>query len=462
MVLWFRVFAAPGRRCGEDPVTGRTTIPVRNRPVVERFARVETWPVAKKNALLTGAALVAHAGSFGLAFIPIDHLEGIDTVGYLRWVLVGVGALGLIFMASVIEMTLGREGSWTAYALVLVYGAWIAAFVQAQGGWSAAAFSFFPLTVVLVALYFGERVGWFAFVAGILMIAVREVLERTGQLEYAPLLRDRSLDVYESGHWAAASAIGIFAVFIFCFTISILVVATRRQQDARLQAAHAELVRVNDLVARYAPRQVKQRILDGEHSPDYAPERLRLTLFFSDVVGFTQSSDEMDPESLAAGLNTYFAAMTEIAERHGGTVDKFLGDGLMIFFGAPVVGDDRQYARAAVTMALEMQQAMPALNQMWVGHGARRTLEVRMGINTGYASVGDFGSPTRKAYSAMGVQVNLAARIQAQCKPGRVLVSDSTWSLIRQDFDGVDEGALTFKGLHYPVRCYTIAGPQRD
>ncbi len=432
----------------------RVRVEIRERPIVDRFIDIASWPTAKKTALLTGAAFLSHGFSFGLCAIAVRGLDGFDTRGYLMWVLVGLAALLLVFLASVVETVRGHEGAWTAYALVLAYGGWIAAFVQVQGGWSAATFSFFPLAVVLVALYFGERVGWFAFGAGMIMISLRDLLERAGPLNYAPLLQDRSLDVYASGRWAAASAIGIFAVFVFCFSISILVVASRRQQDLRLQ-------RANKLVARYAPRQISQRILAGEHSPEYAPERLRLTVFFSDVVGFTQASDEMDPESLATALNTYFAEMTEIAERHGGTVDKFLGDGLMIFFGAPVATDDRSHARAAVEMALDMQQAMPALNEMWIDHGGRRSLEVRMGINTGYASVGDFGSPSRKAYSAIGVQVNLAARVQAECQPGQVLVSDSTWALVRNDFNGIDEGESTFKGLHYPVRCFIVSG-RRD
>ena len=438
------------------------TLGIRKRPIVDRFAAIDSWSTAKKSALLTAVAILAQVVGFGLAAFVIRGLAGLDTGGYLILVLVGAGALGLVFIASVVAMSLGLEGNWTAYALVLSYGGWVAIFVHAQGGWSTATFSFFPLAVVLVALYYGERVGWFAFVAGLLMNGLADLLDRAGLVDYAPLLNDRSLNVYQSGQWAAASAIVIFAAFVFCFTISIFVVAARRQLDLRLQHAHAQLVQANGLIGRYAPHQISQRILSGEHPPDYAPERLRLTVFFSDLVGFTQSSDEMDPESLAAALNTYFAEMTEIAERHGGTVDKFLGDGLMIFFGAPVATDDRSHALAAVEMALSMQEAMPALNEMWIDRGGRRSLEVRMGINTGYASVGDFGSPSRKTYSAVGVQVNLAARVQAECRPGQVLVSDSTWALIRNDFDGIDEGESTFKGLHYPVRCFTISGPREN
>ncbi len=100
-----------------------------------------------------------------------------------------------------------------------------------------------------------------------------------------------------------------------------------------------------------------------------------------------------------------------IAERHGATINQFVGDGIMIFFG--------------MRMALEMQRRMLELKDVWVHRGIRKPLRVRIGINTGHASVGDFGSEGRKVYSAIGVQTNIAARIQAACEPGRVLISDS-------------------------------------
>ena len=345
--------------------------------------------------------------------------------------------------------------------MVIAYGTWITAFVQAMGSWSTITWALYPLAVVVIALYFGGGVGWVAFAVGIVLIAAREALERFSTVPYAPLLQNGAAPAQPPGAFAAATATVVFGTYIFCFAISMLVVAARRHQDLRLRLAHTRLERANALVARYAPRQVNDRILTGEHTPDFAPERCRLTMFFSDVVGFTQSSDEMDPESLAAALNTYFETMTEIAERHGGTVDKFLGDGMMAFFGAPTTTGDQTDARSAVAMALEMQRSLPHLNEMWLSHGGRRPLEVRMGVHTGYASVGDFGSATRKTYSAIGLQVNLAARVQDKCRPGEVLVTDATWTLIRHHFEGVDEGEFELKGIHYPVRCYSVAGSHR-
>jgi class 3 adenylate cyclase len=129
----------------------------------------------------------------------------------------------------------------------------------------------------------------------------------------------------------------------------------------------------------------------------------------------------------------------------------------MIFFGAPQATSDRDHALRAVRMALEMQRRMLELKGSWGQRGIRKPFRARIGINTGHASVGDFGSPGRKTYSAIGVQTNIAARIQAHCEPGRVLISDSTWALVREDIPCTDKGELQLKGVHYPVRVYEVA-----
>lgn len=430
------------------------------RSLTDWFTRVEPWSTSKKTRLFSGLAFLAHLVFICGSALPMGFVHGVDAKGYFLLTLVGAAVLGLVFLASVVEVALGHEGRWTAYALVIAYGTWITSFIQGLGSWGTVTWALYPLAVVVIALYFGGGIGWVSFAAGIALISAREVLERSGIIAYAPLLQDANASTQPSGAFVVATAATVFGTYVFCFAFSLLVVAARRHQAQRLELAHRRLERANELVARYAPRQVSAQILAGEHAPNFAPERRRLTLFFSDVVGFTQSSDEMDPESLADALNTYFETMTEIAERHGGTVDKFFGDGMMAFFGAPTAEGDQADARAAVAMALEMQRALPALNEMWLSHGGRRKLEVRMGIHTGYASVGDFGSATRKTYSAIGLQVNLASRVQDQCKPGAVLVTDATWTLIRQHFDGIEEGEFSLKGIHYPVRCYAVTGPR--
>jgi len=167
-------------------------------------------------------------------------------------------------------------------------------------------------------------------------------------------------------------------------------------------------------------------------------------------------SEELEPEDLANVLHDYFTEMSRIARKHGGTVDDLVGDAILVFFGAPERTDDHDQALRAVRMAVEMQAAMLPLNQRWEAAGIPETLWVRMGINTGVVTVGNFGSEERTKYTALGKQVNIAARIQAQCEPGKVLLSQTTWLLVREDLACTPKGELMLKGLHKPMPAYEV------
>lgn len=429
---------------------------ITSRPIVEWFAQVDGWRTCRKSVWLSALFVFMQVATGTVALGFLSGWGGIDA-SRLAWVIVGGIVAGMLtYLASLAALRSAGDGLWTAYLIIVVYGVWISALVQAMGSWSTPFFIYYPLAVVLMALCYGERVGWVAFVIGGIMLCVREVLERTGLIDYAPALVDRSVDSQNSVAWATANSLVVMPTFAFAFFISMLVVATRRFQDRRLHQAHDQIQRSNALIARYAPREIAERILAGEHTADYRPERLKLTIVFADVVAFTDSSDEMDPEELADFLNDYLAQMSDIVERHGTTINQFLGDGIMIIFGAPYAGDDRDNAVRAVRMAMEMQDSMPGLNETWTQRGGRHGFQVRIGINTGFASVGDYGSPGRKTYSAIGVQVNVAARIEEACPPGKILVSDTTWGLAGGQFVGTDNGEVALKGIHFPVRVYEI------
>lgn len=427
-----------------------------SRPFIEWFAEVDGWRTCRKSVWLSGLFVLMQVATGSVALVFLGVWGGVD-MGLLAWVIgAGIAAGTVTYLACLAALRSEGDGRWTAYLIIVVYGVWISAIVQAMGSWSTPFFIYYPLAVVLMALCYGERVGWFAFVIGGIMLSVREVLERTGLIDYAPVLVDRSVDSQDAVAWATANSLVVMPTFAFAFFISMMVVATRRLQDRRLHQAHDQIQRSNELIARYAPREIAERILAGEHTADYRPERLKLTIVFADVVAFTDSSDEMDPEELADFLNDYLAQMSDIADRHGTTINQFLGDGIMIIFGAPYPGDDRDNAVRALQMAVEMQDSMPALNETWIRRGGRHGFQVRIGINTGYASVGDYGSPGRKVYSAVGVQINLAERIEAACRPGKDLVSDTTWALVGDEFVGTDVGEVELKGIHFPVRVYEI------
>lgn len=172
--------------------------------------------------------------------------------------------------------------------------------------------------------------------------------------------------------------------------------------------------------------------------------------------GFTAASDQLEPEELSSLLNEYLSEMVRIAEHYGGTVNQFVGDAIMILFGAPEATNDRDHALRAVRMAIHMQRRMLELQKEWFNTGIQTPFRIRVGINTGSVNVGNFGSEGRLTYTAIGKQTNLAARIEAQCQPGRILISHSTWALIREEIPCIERGEIEAKGLHYAIRVYEV------
>lgn len=228
-------------------------------------------------------------------------------------------------------------------------------------------------------------------------------------------------------------------------------------QEAALREQAEALDRANRLISRYVPAQVASRILAGDDTVERL-DRRKVTVFFSDVVGFSDLADRIEAEEFARLLNEYLAEMTAIADAHGGTVDKFIGDAIVVLFGAPTRGSEREHALAAVRMGLAMQARMAALRERWLREGIEEPFQVRIGVNTGVASVGNFGSHGRMDYTAIGRQVNLAARLQTACEPGRVLVSHATWALVESEIPCEPRGAIQVKGVHHPVRVYEALG----
>ena len=417
--------------------------------LVERFIEINGWSTSRKTALL--AVLVLPAFVINSLTVHFALPRQIVNVGLFdRMAEAGTLAIVICFIASLLAIGAGKEGRWTAYLFVVLVGGFFFSVNYVFGSWSSPYLALSVLGIILVALYYGEQIGWFGFFLFVFWLAAIRILEVNGVLPYAPGLLDRSVDAQQANGWLVGVIVVTMSTFLFCFVISLLVVAAQKLQDRRLHAAQK-------LIRRYVPSQLADEIIKGEHSEVFRPERTKLTIFFSDVEGFTDSSDSLDPEDLAAVLNEYLSEMTVIAERHGATINQFVGDGIMIFFGAPQATTDHDHALRAVRMALEMQRRMLELKDVWVQRGIRKPFRARIGINTGHASVGDFGSAGRKMYSAIGVQTNIAARIQAHCEPGRVLISDSTWALVREDIACIDKGELQMKGVHYPVRAYEVA-----
>ena len=230
----------------------------------------------------------------------------------------------------------------------------------------------------------------------------------------------------------------------------------------QIQNQREQSIALSHKLSKYLSPQVWQSIFTGERDVRLETQRKKLVIFFSDIKGFTELSEEMEPEALTELLNHYFNEMSEVALKYGGTIDKFVGDSIMIFFGDPTSQGQRADAVACVSMAIEMRKHMKIMRQKWRSQGIKTPLEIRMGISTGYTTVGNFGAENRMDYTIIGKEVNLASRLESLAEPGEILVSYETFSLIKDRIMCRDKGEITVKGFGRPVAIYEVVDFRRD
>ena len=228
-----------------------------------------------------------------------------------------------------------------------------------------------------------------------------------------------------------------------------------KNQDIIKQKSE-RLEEISKRLASYLSPQVFESIFYSEDAPSKRHQRKNLTVFFSDIVNFTDLSDTLEPELLATVINNYLSEMTNIAIEYGGTIDKFIGDAVMVFFGDPETNGEREDALACVEMAARMQSRIVELQSYWKKLGIKDSMQVRMGISTGFCTVGDFGSTQRLDYTAFGSPVNLAARLQDLAPAGGILISDATQSLIGDDVDSESYQTITPKGFARAVDTFIL------
>ena len=206
----------------------------------------------------------------------------------------------------------------------------------------------------------------------------------------------------------------------------------------------------------FIPGQLVDKILTA--SKQIEGERRTVTVLFSDVVGFTTISEKLDPEAVYNIIDESVAAFREAIYAHEGTLDKFMGDGVMALFGAPVMHEDDP-ARA-IRCALDMQAALKVISDRLVAqHGI--TLQMRIGLNLGTVVVGDIGADLKMNYTALGDTVNVASRLQSVAEPGTVLASRAVYEETRALFDFSELGSIRVKGRVEPVEIYQVVGPKR-
>ena len=218
----------------------------------------------------------------------------------------------------------------------------------------------------------------------------------------------------------------------------------------------AERHRVMNIFGRYLSPQVLDKVIqDGEKSLALGGEERELTALFADIRGFTSLSEVLAPPEVVEILNEYLTLVTEAIFKHGGTLDKYIGDAAMALYNVPYEQED--HVMRAVKSALLMQELGTALHYDLLEHYGR-DVRFGIGINTGPAVFGNIGSPSRMDYTAIGDTVNVASRLESNAGPGQILISDAVYERVKDYIEAIPLGGLKVKGRESQVQTYEVKG----
>lgn len=264
---------------------------------------------------------------------------------------------------------------------------------------------------------------------------------------------DEHLQRYANGRWVRVSERstqdgGTVAVYSD--------ITELKQREEELAAKSLQLEQLSKQLAKYLSPQVYDSIFQGRQEVKIASSRKKLTVFFSDIANFTETADRLESEELTELLNHYLTEMSKIALEHGATIDKFVGDAILIFFGDPETRGVKEDATACVQMARAMRTRMLELADEWRAKGIARPLRCRMGIHTDFCTVGNFGSEDRLDYTIIGSGVNIASRLESLAEPGGILISYETYAHVREKVHCEPRGEVQVRGLAYPVATYSV------
>ena len=223
-----------------------------------------------------------------------------------------------------------------------------------------------------------------------------------------------------------------------------------------IEEKSAQLENLATRLAKYLSPQIYKSIFEEKQEVKSVHSRKNLTIFFSDIIQFTDLTDTMEPEKLAKVINSYLSEMTTIAVKSGGTIDKFIGDAIMVFFGDPETEGEVQDALKCVEMAILMRQRVEELQKHWKKMGVKNGLGIRMGISTGFCTVGNFGSDLRLDYTVLGSPVNLAARLQSAAERNGILIDENTNNLINDVVQTEKNNTITPKGFVRPIDTFIL------
>lgn len=219
------------------------------------------------------------------------------------------------------------------------------------------------------------------------------------------------------------------------------------QLKIEAQETNEQLEGMSSQLSKFLSPQLYNSIFSGSRHGTRVSRRKKLTVFFSDLCGFTNYVESMESEDVTDLLNLYLETMTNIALDHGATIDKYIGDGIMLFFGDPETKGVKEDAIQCVNMAIEMLRALDNLSDEWAKYGLRDHLQMRIGIDTGFATVGNFGCESRLDYTAIGAAVNRASRLETAADNGSIYISEDTYLLVKDSIEAEALPPIHLKGI---------------
>lgn len=231
-----------------------------------------------------------------------------------------------------------------------------------------------------------------------------------------------------------------------------------------LKKREREVVALNrfineNVLQRFLPPDLVKDLVDGKAIFDDAAKIQPITVLFADLCGFTSSTERLGPAKIARILNSFLVRMTDVIFEEGGTIDKFIGDGILVFFGAPTAMPTQTQIERAARCALRMQEELVALNAQWL-EIEFHSFQMRIGLHHGPAIVGSFGGKRRSDYTAIGHTVNLASRIESQAEPGQILMSSAVRDYLGEDV-WESAGSFKLKGVVHEIMLYRLLAAQK-
>lgn len=230
----------------------------------------------------------------------------------------------------------------------------------------------------------------------------------------------------------------------------------------RFMTEEREKRRIKKTFSQYLNPRVMEKVLSDPTYLKLGGHKEKLTVLFSDIRNFTTITESLPAEELVAQLNEYLSKMVEIVFRWDGTLDKFIGDAVMAYWGAPVPQNDHQ--QKAVLCAIDMHKELKILQDKWIAEGKQFVFNIGIGVNTGEMTVGNMGSKEKMEYTVIGDNVNLGARLESLNKEyhSKLIISEATYLVVKDLVDAKHIGAVKVKGKTKPVEIYAILGKKGE